>query len=325
LNKNSAEYNSDRDTILTTEEFRKIFSRMVSGISILYFSAPDLNFVNDWLNDKPYFILTEVKKTLKKNHPGLKIKDAGPLIASLRQIKSPQEVELTKRAIKMTGDGIVNAMKTCKAGKWEYELRAAIEYEMIRNGAEMPAFNCIIGSGLNSLVLHYNKNNCRMNKGEVVVMDVGAQYQGYAADITRTIPVSGKFTKEQKEIYDVVLQAQTEVIKMIRPGITTGDLDKKASEVISRAGFKDYIRHGITHPIGLDVHDVSAGDTLLAGMIITIEPGIYIPAGDEKLSDAYHGLGIRIEDDVLVTSDGYEVLSQEIPKTVEEIERGMRD
>ena len=324
MNDKRGKYCSETDTILNTEEFSKIFVRVVSEIGLLYYSAPDLGFVNDWLNDKPYFILTEVKKNLKQHHPGLKVKEAGQLISALREIKSPAEIDFTRKAIKMTGDGILSALKICKAGAWEYELQAAIEFEMTRQGSEARAFNCIIGSGENSLVLHYDKNNCRIKNGDVVVMDVGAQYKGYAADITRTIPVSGKFTKEQKEIYHVVLEAQDEAIKMIRPGITTRELDNKAAAIISKAGYKSYIQHGITHPVGLDVHDVSSGDTLAEGMIITIEPGLYIPVTDEKLPSGYHGFGIRIEDDILVTKDGYEVLSRDIPKDADEIEKLMR-
>lgn len=317
-------YSTETDTIINVEEFSTVFSKTVGGISLLYFSAPDIGFVNDWLNDKPYFILTDVKKNLKQHHPGLKIKEVGSLIATLREVKSPAEIELTRKAINMTGDGIRNAMKTCKPGVWEYELQAAIEFEMTRQGSETRAFNCIIGSGENSLILHYDKNSCKIKNGDVVVIDVGAQYKGYAADITRTIPVSGKFTKEQKEIYNVVLEAQTESINIIRPGITFSDLDNKATAIITKAGYKSYIQHGITHPVGLDVHDVSFGDTLVEGMIITIEPGLYIPVNDEKLPFVYHGFGIRIEDDILVTKEGYEVLSRNIPKDADEIEKLMK-
>jgi Xaa-Pro aminopeptidase len=324
LIKHSGDYCTETDTLFNVEEFSKILAKVVGEVKMLYYSAPDIGFVNDWLNDKPWFLLTDAKKTLKQRHPGLKIKEVSPLVASLRQVKSKEETDLTRKAIKLTGDGIISAMKNCRAGLREYELQAFIEYEMTRQGSEGRAFNCIIGSGGNSLILHYDRNNCLMKKGDVVVMDVGAEYRGYAADITRTIPVSGKFTKEQKEIYTIVLEAQKEAIKMIRPGIRTTELDNKAAAVITSAGYKSYIQHGITHPVGLDVHDVSAGDTLAEGMIITIEPGLYIPVTDEKLPSAYHGFGIRIEDDVLVTKDGYEVLSREIPKEIDEIEKLMK-
>ena len=135
LNKDREKFSRETDTLLNTEEFRKIFSKLAAGISVLYFSAPDLGFANDWLNDNPYFILTEVKKKLKQAHPGLKIKDVGQLIAAMRQVKSPAEIGLTRKAVQMTGDGILHAMKTCKAGIREYELQAAVEFEMTKQEA----------------------------------------------------------------------------------------------------------------------------------------------------------------------------------------------
>jgi Xaa-Pro aminopeptidase len=322
--KNPAEYSNETDTILNDENFRSIFNELVKDIKMLYFSAPDIDFVNDWLNDKPWFILTDAKKTLKQKFPGLKLKDVAGLINPMRVIKSPEEIALIRESVRMTGDGIRNAAKTCKPGLYEYEIQAAVEFEMTRQGAETRAFNSIIGSGTNSLVLHYNTNNCMLKNGDVVVMDVGSQYNGYAADITRTIPVSGKFTREQKEIYNLVLDVQKAVIEMIAPGITVSDLDRKAAQLITQAGYKSYIQHGVSHQLGLSVHDVSVGDTLAEGMVITVEPGIYIPVEDTKLPAAYHGFGIRIEDDVLVTKTGHEVLSKEIPKEAAEIEKLMK-
>jgi Xaa-Pro aminopeptidase len=227
-------------------------------------------------------------------------------------------------SVKITGNGIDAAMKACKPGIWEYELRAGIEFEMMKQGAERTSFRSIVGAGRNSLSPHYMDNNCQALEGEVVVMDVGAEYHGYAADITRTIPVSGKFTKAQAEIYSAVLKVQEELIGIIRPGITMGSIDRKAAELIAAEGFKKYNIHGVTHPVGLDVHDVFADDTLRAGMVITIEPGIYIPEGDTLLPAAYRAVGVRIEDDVLVTATGYDLLSKEIPKTITDIERRMK-
>ena len=163
-----------------------------------------------------------------------------------------------------------------------------------------------------------------MKQGDVVVMDVGAEYQGYAADITRTIPVSGKFTKAQKEVYSIALQAQREVIQMIRPGLPYRELDKKTRDIITVAGYGKYIRHGVSHGLGIDVHDMSGLDTLRPGMVITIEPGIYIPTNAEDVKPEYRGFGIRIEDDVLVTETGYELLSKVIPKEIRDIEKLMK-
>jgi Xaa-Pro aminopeptidase len=163
-----------------------------------------------------------------------------------------------------------------------------------------------------------------MKDGDLVVMDVGAEYDGYACDITRTIPVSGKFTKAQAEVYNIVLKAQEEVIKIVKPGITMKDMDAKAKEVITQAGFGKFIRHGVTHPVGIDVHDIWASDTLRAGMVMTVEPGIYIPADADSIAADFRGFGIRIEDDVLVTASGCEVMTKSVLKDIDEIERLMK-
>jgi Xaa-Pro aminopeptidase len=155
-------------------------------------------------------------------------------------------------------------------------------------------------------------------------MDVGAEFHGYAADVTRTIPASGRFSKEQRTLYDVVRLAHDEVIKLIRPGVPTRSLEEKARHVITDAGYGKYILHGVSHPVGLDVHDAGASDTLKAGMVITVEPGIYVPVAEESLPKGYRGVGIRLEDDVLVTDSGSEVLSAEIPTDSATIEKLMR-
>ena len=160
-----------------------------------------------------------------------------------------------------------------------------------------------------------------MQAGEVVVMDVGAEYEGYAADITRTIPVSGRFSKEQGEVYAVVLRAQQEVFKIIKSGLKWADLDRKAKEVIGGAGFGKFFTHSVSHHLGLDAHDAGTLDTLRTGMVITVEPGIYIPEVDTTVRVPYRGFGIRIEDDVLVGENGCTVLSKNIPREPAEIER----
>jgi Xaa-Pro aminopeptidase len=266
----------------------------------------------------------EMKKTFELAHSGVKLKPAQKLFAALRQIKTKQETELLRNAISITREGILSVMQQCKPGMFEYEAQAIIEYEAKRRGAESMAFTSIIGSGTNSLSPHYDKNNCRMNKGDLVVMDVGARFGGYCADISRTIPVSGKFTDDQKIIYQAVLDIQKTVIEVVKPGITFGDLEVKTAGFTRKAGYGNYILHGVTHPLGLVVHDVSSGDTLKPGMVITVEPGIYIPVKDTVQPVARRGFGVRIEDDVLITADGHEVLTREIPKEVAEIEKLMK-
>lgn len=312
------------EIILNKDKFQIIFQKILPTIKTLYISSPDLGVVNDWLNDKNYISERSARKELEQKYEGLKIKNINPVVAKLREIKTDNEIEQIKKAIQITGDGIKQAAKLCSPEMFEYELQAAIEYEMQKQGAAGSGFSSIIGSGSNSLILHYDKNKRQMKSGDVVVMDVGAEYNGYTADITRTIPVSGKFTKAQREIYNVVLYAQKEVIKIIQPGVLLQDLSKKAKEVITNAGYGKYIKHGVSHHLGLDVHDVWVSDTLKAGMVITVEPGIYIPEDATELSAEYRGLGIRIEDDVLVTENGNVVLSVGIPKEIDEIEKYMQ-
>lgn len=317
-------FKGTEDTVVSDKELKRLMNQAISGSKTLYYSAPGLSFLHDWLNDRPIFLEKEIQKMLKQAYPGLKISRAETLVSRLRQIKSPEEAELIRKSVEITGEGIERAMRACKPGIWEYELQAEVEYGITHNGAERTSFHCIIGAGKNSLSPHYDDNNCQASAGEVVVMDVGAEYHHYAADITRTIPVSGKFTDEQKVIYEAVLQVQKQLIAMIKPGITYTKIDEAARELLVNAGYKHYIQHGVTHPIGLDVHDVQSSRTLEPGMIITIEPGLYIPLEDTILGPGYRGTGVRIEDDVLVTKDGFEVISKGIPKEVVEIERIMK-
>jgi Xaa-Pro aminopeptidase len=163
-----------------------------------------------------------------------------------------------------------------------------------------------------------------MKQGDMVVMDVGAEIDGYAADVTRTVPVGGSFTAEQRTVYDAVLSAQRAVIGIIRPGVPWSELDRTAKASLAASGFARFLTHGVSHHLGLDVHDAGAMDTLRAGMVITVEPGAYIPANDTTVAAGFRGIGVRIEDDVLVTGEGAEVLSRAIPKERQEIERLLR-
>ncbi len=314
---------SSSDTLLDEKLFLPVLAEISGHIKTLYYyPLPKLS--NDWLNGKTVISERETKKVFELVHPGVKLKSATKLFTAIRLIKTPQETELIKKAIAMTGDGIISAMKQCKPGMHEYELQAIIEYEAKRQGAQSMAFASIIGSGANSLSPHYEKNICVMKNGDLVVMDVGARYGEFCADITRTIPVSGQFTPDQGIIYQAVLDIQKAVIDMIRPGITLSDLDRKTTQLTRKAGYVNYILHSVTHTVGLEVHDVASGDTLRPGMVITVEPGIYIPVNDTVQPLKRRGFGVRIEDDVLVTADGHEVLSQAIPKEITEIGKLMR-
>lgn len=306
------------------DELHAVLEALLPSVRTLYAMPMAPAFVNDWMNKRPVFLERESKKELAKRHPGVTLKNPGSLLGGFRAIKDAPEVERIRRSIAATHEGLVNAMKTCRPGAREYELQAAIEHAMLRHGALAPAFSSIVGSGPNSNILHYEHNHRIMQAGEVVVMDVGAEIDGYAADITRTIPVSGKFTKEQRTVYETVLRAQHAVIAAIRPGVPWSELDRAARAVIDSAGFGRFWRHSVSHHLGLDVHDIGPMDTLRTGVVLTVEPGIYIPAGDTTVAAGFRGVGVRIEDDVLVTADGGEVLSHAVPKEVTAVERLMR-
>lgn len=248
---------------------------------------------------------------------GTPARGAGPHIARLRQVKDEAELALMERAIGVTTAALREAMKSVSPGKHEYEVQAVIEYVFARNGAQRAGFASILGSGPHSCVLHYQDNRRRMAAGELVVMDVGAELWGYTADVSRTVPVSGRFTPRQREIYELVLRAQEAGIKAVRPGATLRQVDAAARAVIARAGHGRAFPHGTCHWLGMDVHDVGAFDRPLEpGMVLTVEPGVYLR--DE-------GLGVRIEDDVVVTADGCRLLSGDVPRDPDAIEALMAE
>jgi Xaa-Pro aminopeptidase len=255
--------------------------------------------------------------------PDATTKDAAPALAAIRQVKSPGELALLQKAVDLSIDAHIAAMHDMRPGLYEYQIAAHMKEVHELGGCEREAYAPIVGTGLNSTVLHYSALTEQIMDGDVVVIDVGGEYGGYAADITRTLPANGKFTARQREIYDIVLGAQNAAIAAIKPGAKLyGDKDSLmqiSMEYINAHG-KDkdgkplgkYYIHGISHHLGLDVHD--PGDRnrpLEPGMVVTVEPGIYIP--EEKL-------GVRIEDDVLVTTEGYKILSEHLPRTADEIE-----
>ncbi len=310
--------------VINADRLTEVLGAVASQTKTLYVSMPDIGFVNDWLNNRPLFLDQEARQQFQQQHDGVKVRNAGPLVARLRECKSDAELGLMRTAIRLTGDGIRRATQLCRPGAVEYEIQGAVEYEMTRQGARAVSFPSIVGSGPNSTILHYDTNTRAMRAGDVVVIDVGAEYEGYAADITRTLPVAGAFTREQREVYSVVLRAQAEVINMIRPGVRWGALETKAREVIAKGGFGGRMPHGVSHHLGIDAHDAGTYDTLKAGMVITVEPGIYIPPMDTTVAAGYRGWGIRIEDDVLVGANGPVVLSEGIPKDLKTIESLMR-
>ena len=253
---------------------------------------------------------------LSARTPACEIVDMSGVIPKLRSVKSSAEIKTIQEAVDITAVGFKNALAYVQAGVNEYKVQATLEHGYAMAGGRGSAFPPIVGGGLNSTVLHYKENDQDLVNGDLVCIDSGAFYCEYGADISRTIPVSGTFSKRQKEIYNIVLRAEEAAIQAVKPGVTLAELDSIARAIIVKAGYGDYFIHSIGHHLGLETHDACGPPApLKKGAVITIEPGIYLPE---------EAFGIRIEDDILVTASGHKNLSKAIPKTVAEIEKAMK-
>lgn len=263
----------------------------------------------------------------RENYPGVSVRNLFPLVAAERMWKDEEEVGRIREAVALTKGGLERVMKTLAPGMKEYQAQAEFEYHIFRNGAEGPAFPTIAGSGINGTMLHYGTNRGTCEDGKLLLLDLGARVAGYNADITRTYPVNGRFTERQKQVYEVVLAANRRVAAEAKPGVTLKELNEICKEVLAKGliglgliekedQVSKYYMHGVSHHLGIDVHDVSAAaeEKLRPGAVITDEPGLYIDEWE---------IGIRIEDDLLITEDGAEVLSADIIRTAEEIEAFM--
>ncbi|MBP3428530.1 MAG: aminopeptidase P N-terminal domain-containing protein [Clostridia bacterium] len=281
----------------------------------------------DAMTDSDSFNMRKAK-AFAAAYPTVQLKNAHPVLAAMRMVKDEKEIETIRRAISVTDKGLRRVLSTLAPGQMEYQAQAEFEYAIRMNGAEGTAFPTIAGSGINGCMLHYGTNHCVMQEGSLLLMDLGAKVEGYCADITRTYPVSGTYSPRQKEIYDIVLRANLAVRDAARPGMTTAQLNDVCKKVLaeglmaigkiqSEEEIGKYYMHGVAHHLGIDTHDATAPSKapLEPGMIITDEPGLYI---DEE------EIGIRIEDDLLITEDGCVVLSEAIPRTTEEIEALLR-
>ncbi len=266
----------------------------------------------------------------------------------MRLYKSRSEISLMRKAAKISAKAHIRAMQKTRPGLNEYHIEAELHHEFARNGARFPAYNSIVASGENACILHYVENQDALCDGDLLMIDAGAEYELYAADISRTFPVNGKFTEQQKKAYNWVLKAQMTAIETIKPGenwsaphetavkiltkglVDLGILKGRVPTLIKNAAYKPYYMHKTGHWLGLDVHDV--GDyqvegvprVLEPGMVLTVEPALYFSSSDKKVPRYLKGMGIRIEDDVLVTKDGFDVLTKDTPKTITEIEALMR-
>lgn len=274
--------------------------------------------------------------------------DIAPTLHEMRLFKSPAELAVMKKAADISEKAHIRAMQTCKPGMHEYQLEAELLYEFQRNGARCAAYNSIVGAGRNTCILHYVNNNQKIADGDLVLIDAGCEYQNYASDITRTFPANGIFSKEQRAIYELVLAAQLAGIKAIKPGaswmaaqsvivkiitqglIDLGILKGNLENLIEKNAYFPFYMHRSGHWLGLDVHDVGRyrtdhkWRTLEPNMVLTVEPGIYISSDIPGVHKRWHNMGIRIEDDVVVTEKGHDVLTSGIPKTADDIEAVMK-
>lgn len=246
----------------------------------------------------------------------VKIADLSGLLDDMRRIKDAQEIGRLRESGRIGAEGMKEAIRSVRPGMYEYQAAAVAHFVFLWRGASGFAFHPIVGSGPNSCVLHYSLNNRSMAQGDLVVMDFGPDYQYYASDITRTFPVSGRFTAGQAKAYRVVLEAEKAAIAKIRPGASFSELESAVRDVLARHRYADYLPHAVSHYIGMSTHDVGDSEKFEPGVVIAIEPGIYIPE---------RNLGIRIEDTVLVTREGCEILTNDVPRELAEIESLMTE
>jgi Xaa-Pro aminopeptidase len=271
-------------------------------------------------------------------------RDTRDLVPAMRLVKAPEELALMRRSCEIAAEAHVAAMRACRPGVHEYALEAVIEFVFRRHGCDAPSYGTIVGAGANATVLHYTENRDRIEEGALVLIDAGCEYGRYASDITRTFPASGRFTGPQRDLYEAVLEAEEVAIQACLPGaswqdvhlaavrsltgslVTLGLLQGEVDGLIERKAYERFYMHKTGHWLGMDVHDVGdyyAGQAPIAlapGMVLTVEPGLYVQPDDEEAPAAFRGIGIRVEDDVLVTEAGFEVLTGGAPKAVAEVE-----
>ena len=325
ITKEKAEEISGISHIQFIEQFESLLSRILFTNSLT-------NVYLDLERRELDLVTTKAQQFASKiqaNYPFLQIKNVYPDICELRVYKTNEEIAEMKKAIAITYEGIKYLMSHAKSGMKEYQLEAYFDFILKSEGVKQYAFNTIVASGKNGTVLHYEKNDATVEEGSLVLLDLGAQYNYYNADISYTFPVNGKFTEKQKSFYNIVLKALRDTTELIKPGVPFAKLNEHTKRVLAEECIKvglikeeseigNYYYHSVSHFLGLDTHDVGNYKDLILqpGMVLTVEPGLYI---------AEEGIGIRIEDDVVVTEEGHEVLSKDIFRSVEEIEAFMNN
>lgn len=331
LNKKRATETSGIETIFWLQDFEKTLKSFIfEADTILLCNNEHLRQGNEVETRNDRF-----RKWCKETYPNHNYGRIAPVMDYLRSIKEPEEVALMQEACNITAKAVDRALKFIKPGVMEYEIEAELMHEFLRNRSRGFAYTPIIASGFNACVLHYIENNQECKDGDVILMDIGAEYANYASDLTRSIPVSGKFTTRQKEVYNAVLSVMKDAMNLLKPGVLLADYHRQVGDLMTvqllKLGlitqeevdnenpdwpaYKKYFMHGTSHYIGLDVHDVGSWyKPIEAGMVFTVEPGIYIRE---------ENLGIRLENDILITEDGYLDLMAHIPLEADDIEAAM--
>ncbi|OYY50825.1 MAG: Xaa-Pro aminopeptidase [Methylophilaceae bacterium 17-44-8] len=333
------------DAAYTMRELDKMVPQWMGNQSTLFYS---LGADTMWDTRVTHWLNTVKTQTRAGVSAPASIVDVRQHLDAMRLFKSPFEIDLMRQSANIAAQAHNRAMQKVAVGKLEYEIEAEFLHEFYRKGAQAPAYTSIVAGGANACTLHYNANNCELNDGDLLLIDAGCELHGYASDITRTFPVNGKFTGPQKTLYELVLSAQLAAIEAAKPGnhwnapheaaldiLVQGFIDEKLchgskDEVIESASYRQFYMHRTGHWLGLDVHDVGdyknkAGDwaILEAGNTLTVEPGCYVRPAD-NVPEHFWNIGIRIEDDVLITEGGHEVLTQAAIKTVSGIEAHMQ-
>ncbi|CNE83787.1 Xaa-Pro aminopeptidase [Yersinia nurmii] len=328
------------DRALAFDEIDEQLHLLFNGLDVVYHAQGEYAYA-----DKIIFAaLEKLRNGFRKNlRAPATLTDWRPWLHEMRLFKSPEEIEVMRRAGEISALAHTRAMQKCRPGMYEYQLEGEILHEFTRHGARFPAYNTIVGGGENACILHYTENECELRDGDLVLIDAGCEYQGYAGDITRTFPVNGKFSPAQRAIYDIVLESIETALELFKPGISIREVNDRVVRIMIRGlvdlgilkgdvdhllaeqSHRPFFMHGLSHWLGMDVHDVGDYETsdrgriLKPGMVLTIEPGLYI-APDADVPAEYRGIGVRIEDDIVITETGNENLTASVVKRAEEIE-----
>lgn len=327
------------DRALAFPEIGKHLYQLLNGLDVVYHAQGEYPYADEIV----FAALEKLRKGSRQNLTApASVTDWRPIVHEMRLFKSAEEIEVMRRAGEISALAHTRAMQTCKPGMFEYQLEGEIQHEFNRHGARFPSYNTIVGAGENGCILHYTENESVMRDGELVLIDAGCEYMGYAGDITRTFPVNGKFSPAQREVYDIVLESLETALRLFRPGtsiqevngevvrimitglVKLGILKGEIDTLIAENAHRPFFMHGLSHWLGLDVHDVGVygqdrSRILEPGMVLTVEPGLYI-SPDADVPEAYRGIGIRVEDDIVITENGNENLTASVVKKADDIE-----